>query len=122
MKELFIEQKSENEKAIEGLGEYRLTSAYRSLGMEMKRWFMKTEPQRKSVQGRESGGEECPLPSKDNPLCPTSLPQYTQDSMWDKVQRYLHDSPSYTSAPGVSDKSCVLVQSSPKKWEVEVKV
>ena len=59
-----------------------------------------------SVQDRVSGGEECPMPSKDNPLRPTSLPQYTHDSMWDKVQRYLHDPSSYTSAPGVSDKSC----------------
>ena len=136
MRELFMEQRSEIEKAIAGLGEYHLTSAYQNLGVETKRWFMKTEPQRKrsiakfmnaklvesldpqmgmkaasTSQDNESAGEEHPLPSKVNPLRHTSLPQYTQDSMWGKVQRYLQDPSSYTSSPGVSDKSCVLVKS-----------
>ena len=110
MRELIMEQRSEVEKAVAGLGEYNLTSAYRHLGVEMKRWFLKTEAQRKraiakfmtaklveSVESQEAvstvpcsaqdGGScsrECPLPLKDNPLRSTSLPQYTQDSICGK--------------------------------------
>jgi len=115
VKELFMEQRSDIEKAIAGLGEYHLTSTYQNLGVETKHWFMKSEPQRKrtiakfmnanlaesfdpqmgmkaastassSAEDGESGSEECSLPSKDNALRTTALPQYTQDSM---VQRYL---------------------------------
>ena len=42
-----MEQRSEVEKAVAGLGEYSLTSAYQHLGVETKRWFLKTEAQRK---------------------------------------------------------------------------
>ena len=135
MRELIMEQRSEVEKAVAGLGEYNLTSAYQNLGVETKRWFLKTEAQRKrakfmtaklveSVESQEAvstvpcsaqdGGScsrERSLPFKDNPLRSTSLPQYTQDSMWKKVQGYLDDPTSYTSAPGVTNKSCMLVKS-----------
>ena len=110
MRELIMEQRSEVEKAVAGLGEYSLTSAYQHLGVETKRWFLKTEAQRKraiakfmtaklveSVESQEAvstvpcsaqdGGScsrECPLPLKDNPLRSTSLPQYTQDSICGK--------------------------------------
>ncbi len=134
MKELYLEQRSEVEKAVAGLGEYYLTSEYQHLGVATKRWFQKTKPQRQwaiarfmnaklvdSLQSVErgapsaqdtSGGEERSVPSKDNPLHHTSLPRYTQETMWKKVQRYLDDPSSYTCAPGVSDNSCVLVKSS----------
>lgn len=110
MRELIMEQRSEVEKAVAGLGEYNLTSAYRHLGVVTKCWFLKTEAQRKraiakfmtaklveSVESQEAastapcsaqdGGScsrECPLPLKDNPLRSTSLPQYTQDSICGK--------------------------------------
>jgi len=137
VKELFMEQRSEIEKAIAGLGEYHLTSAYRNLGVETKHWCMKSEPQRKrtivkfmnanlaesfdpqmgmkaastassSAKDGESGSEECSLPFKDNALRTTSLPQYTQDSMVQST--YVHDPASYTSAPGVTEKSCIYAE------------
>ena len=40
-----MEQRSEVEKAVAGLVEYNLTSVYRHLGVETKRWFLKTEAQ-----------------------------------------------------------------------------
>lgn len=49
MKELFTEQRSEVEKAVAGMGEYQLLSTYQHLGVEMKRWFLKTEQQRKGT-------------------------------------------------------------------------
>ena len=134
MKELFTEQRSEVEKAVVGMGEYQLLSTYQHLGVETKRWFLKTEQQRKgtitrfmnaqlvepcsqatsstsSSRDEVSGEVERPLSSEDNPLQYTSLPRYTQESMWKKFQPYMDD-PSYVVAPGTSDKSCVLVKSS----------
>ena len=43
-----MEQRSEGEKAVAGLGEYNLTSAYQHLGVETKRWFSKLK-----LSGRE---------------------------------------------------------------------
>ena len=64
-----------------------------------------------SAQDGGSCSRECPLPLKDNPLRSTSLPQYAQDSMWEKVRGYLDDLSFYTSAPGVTNTSCMLVKS-----------
>ena len=63
-----------------------------------------------NAQDGESCGEQRPLPTKDNQLYPTSYPLYTQDSMWEKVQRYLQ-----THLPALVLKeflTSVLVQSS----------
>ena len=54
---------------------------------------------------------ECPLPFKDNPLHSTSLPQYTQDSMWKTVQAYPDDGPHKCNLTKMYDGSyaCVIL-------------
>lgn len=133
MRRMYEDQKEEVERAVVGLGEYRLCSPYRDLGVNSKEWCKKNEKQRERILKRfqnaqlksEFGSEspdfnsdssvECAhdkqLPSSSNPLINTRLSESIQMSMWAKVQSYLGDSASYTNAPGVMDYSCLLVKS-----------
>ena len=136
MKGLLQEQKHEIEKAMIGVGEYKLLPAYSDLEVPHGQWFKKNEKQRHRLLNRfmnaaVRGGQNAALatvdvsedqssegqvqdaPSTSNPLKCTGLPEGIQSSMWDKVhvQRYLEDESSYAKAPGVLDHSCVLVKS-----------
>lgn len=138
MKGLLQEQKQEIEKAMIGVGEYKLLPSYSDLEVPHSQWFKKNEKQRHRLLDRfmnaaVRGGQNADLataevseeqssegllcqaqdaPCTSNPLKCTGLPEGIQSSMWDKVQRYLEDESSYTKAPGVLDYSCVLVKSS----------
>ena len=137
MKDLLQEQKQEIEKAMIGIGEYKLLPSYSDLEVPHGQWFKKNEKQRHRLLDRfmnaaVRGGQNADLatvevsedqssegffcqaqdtPSTSNPLKCIGLPAGIQSSMWDKVQRYLEDKSSYTRAPGVLDYSCVLVKS-----------
>lgn len=137
MKGLLQEQKQEIEKAMIGVGEYKIQPSYSDLEVPHGQWFKKNEKQRHRLLDRfmnaaVRGGQNADLanvdvseeesmeglvcqvedaPSTSNPLKCTGLPEGIQFSMWDKVQRYLEDESSYTKAPGVLDYSCVLVKS-----------
>ena len=138
MKSLYEDQKQEIDKAIVGIGEYKLSSPYMSYGIEAKDWFKKSQKQRErildrfgkaklspaehavgiSVHGtdeREPFGDKRdpdPGPSNSNPLQRTKLPASIQQSIWAKVQSYLEDESSYSKSPGVNDYTSVLVKSS----------
>ena len=49
MKDLFQQQREEVEKAVAGLGEYRICTSYSHLSIQTKQWFQKTEKQRLRV-------------------------------------------------------------------------
>ena len=137
MKYLLQEQKQEIEKAMIGVGEYKLLLSYSDLEVPHGQWFKKNEKQRHCLLDRfmnaaikggqnvdlatvhmsEDQSSEGPLcqaqdtPSTSNPLKCIGLPEGVQSSMWNKVQRYLEDKSSYMKVPGVLGYSCVLVKS-----------
>ena len=135
MKSLYEDQKQDIDKAVVGVGEYKLSSPYLSYGVQAKDWFKKSQKQRERILDRfgkaklslvEHGVSVCasstderePLadnragPSTSNPLQRTKLPASIQQSMWAKVQSYIQDKSSYSKSPGVSDYTSVLVKSS----------
>ena len=65
MKELFVEQRAEIEKAVAGLGEYQLAAAYRDMAVDTKHWFMKSEPQRKWAVARFMNARLAQLPHQE---------------------------------------------------------
>ena len=116
MKDLLQEQKQEIEKAMIGVGKYKLLSAYSDLEVPHGQWFKKNEKQRHRLVERfmnsaVRGGENVDIsttevsaedqlgnavfcetqdtPSTSNPLQCTELPVGIQSSMWNKVQKYL---------------------------------
>ena len=117
MKGLLQEQKQEIEKAMIGVGEYKLMPSYSDLEVPHGQWFKKNEKQRHRLLDRfmnaavrggqnadlatvEVSGEESSegvlcqaqdAPCTSNPLKCTGLPDGIQFSMWDKVQRYIED-------------------------------
>ena len=109
MKDLLQEQKQEIEKAMIGVGEYRLISTYSDLEISNSKWFKKNEKQRHrllecfmnaAVKGGEnidvtgnevstinqSSNESQNAPSTSNPLQCTQLSAGIQSSMWSKLQ------------------------------------
>ena len=49
MKSLYEDQKQEIDKAVVGIGEYKLSSPYLSYGVEAKDWFKKNQKQRDRI-------------------------------------------------------------------------
>ena len=52
MKSMFEDQKQEIDKAVVGIGEYKLTSPYKSYGVQAKDWFKKNQKQRERILDR----------------------------------------------------------------------
>ena len=52
MKSMFEDQKQEIDKAVVGIGEYKLTSPYKSYGVQAKDWFKKNQKQREHILDR----------------------------------------------------------------------
>ena len=52
MKSLYEDQKQEIDKAVVGIGEYKLSSPYLSYGVEAKDWFKKSQKQRDRILDR----------------------------------------------------------------------
>ena len=57
MKRLYEDQKLEIEKAVIGLGEYKLCSPYQALETESKKWFKKNSKQRERILHRFAKAE-----------------------------------------------------------------
>ena len=138
MKSLYEDQKQEIDKAIVGIGEYKLSSPYLFYGVQAKDWFKKSQKQRDRILDRfgkaklsqadrdvstsaHGTDETDPFtderdaasgPSTSNPLKCTKLPALIQESMWAKVYSYVEDISSYSKSPGVNDYTSVLVKSS----------
>ena len=135
MKRLLLEQRREVERAVAGLGEYKLVANFEHLSVTPQKWFKMNEAQRRrKVQQffrasmdttQPDSGSEAPSSSSQeesihNPLSSLDIPSHTKIQIWSSAQHYLSDLSAICKSPGEED--AWLVKSSQDKRPHYVKL
>ena len=96
MKNLFIEQRNEIEKAIIGQGEYRIRKEYKACTMDPAKWFTLSEMQHRkhvdklmktNVSNVPAAGSSSNIPVISNPLDQLLLPPHFTNTVWTKAKK-----------------------------------
>ena len=126
MKKMIDCQKREIEKAIIGMGEYRVSPEFRNLAVDARLFFQKTVKQREKVihtffsatlkQQQSSDNiqnvSEEQVDDDYNPLLSLpSLPEYVANKIWKESQQLQSEDNSVCASPGCSDGKAWLVRS-----------
>ena len=145
MKTMMINQRKEIEKAVAGIGEYRLVELYKHLAIDTRKFFQMSDKQREkavkavfttSLEAVEesslqdhtppsisSNPDHTPPPSilsisdkpAENKLLSLPIPAYLADKVWDESTNVLAAEGSVYPSPGCKDRSEWLVKSTDLK-------
>ena len=130
MKSLIVTQKEEIERAVVGMGEYRLAHTFKNLIVDTRKYFQMTEQQREKVlkqvfsatfedQKRKCVSDEMEAndtgtiskADEENPLCQLSIPHYVAEKVWKEGKELASQDSSVCASPGCTDGSAWLVKS-----------
>ena len=139
MKEVVLTQRKEIEKAAANIGEYRLTSEYRNLATDSRKFFQMTEKQREKLTSAlfstllkggyvmsDENDSSVSVPVATHTSVPVTvhgnnllhklpIPAYLADKIWNESLQILSSDGSICQSPGCSDDSQWLVKSTDLK-------
>ena len=129
MKALITTQKNEIERAVVGMGEYRVSHHFHNHVVDTRKYFQMSEKQREKALKRffvtpfedpvknvlsseiDSGDAEANKKCDENPLNKLCIPQYVAEKVWTDGQQLASSDVNICASPGCSDGTTWLVKS-----------
>ena len=127
MKSLIVNQKEEIERAVIGMGEYRMSKDFAHLAVDARKYVLMSDKQKMNAIDRffsapyerkqmsdavEMNSESLPInTSQDNPLHQLPIPQYVADKLWQESRELASSESDICASPGCTDGSAWLVES-----------
>ena len=128
MKALITTQRNEIERAVVGMGEYRVCPQFKHFTIETRKYFQMSEKQRERALKKffdapfgdtpisneiDLGDTEASKEEKSdsNPLCTLSIPRYVAEKVWTEGKELASSDDNICASPGCTDGTAWLVKS-----------